>query len=75
MGAAETSRLYCFPIVAAGARRRLFFEGPASAEAHEKLCAAARALRARSEAGASMSELAADAFTQLTGAGFTHVEH
>jgi hypothetical protein len=68
-------KLYCFPLLAAGARRRLFFEGPATTEAHQLLCLAARDLRSRSEAGATMRELAAEANSRLTAQGFVAVWH
>lgn len=72
----EPLKLYCFPlIVREGARRRLFFQGPATERAHELLCAAARDLRAESEAGASMGELVAAAFDRLSADGFEIVPH
>lgn len=69
------SKLYCFPLLANGARRRLFFEGPATVAAHELLNDAARDLRARSEAGATMRELAEEAFARLSAQGFVAVWH
>lgn len=71
---AET-KLYCFPLIAGGSRRRLFFEGPATSEAHDHLCDAARDLRSRSEAGATMRELTEEAFSRLTKQGFVAVWH
>ena len=69
------TKTYCFPLLAAGARRRLFFTGPATSEAHDVLCAAARELRGRSEAGATIRELADEAFEKLTAQGFVAVWH
>jgi hypothetical protein len=70
------SKLYCFPLIAqGGARRRLFFEGPATENAHDLLCEAACELRGRSEAGATVRELAAEAFSRLKSQGFVAVWH
>jgi hypothetical protein len=68
-------KVYAFPLKAQGARKRLFFEGPAGEAAHENLCRAARDLREMSENGLSMPLLSSEAIRLLGESGFSPVPH